>query len=1020
MNGSREPWVAGVLAMCVLVSASVSAAAEHVGPAALADEIVRSAGVKAGLCVHLGCGDGTLTAALARSGRFLVHGVTEDAAAVKTARAFIQRQGLYGKVSVERCAYRRLPYAENLVNLIVVDDVPGLLAKGLSFRDVMRVLCPGGVAYVGAPADRLTADTLKTTLADAGVSDFEIVERAGVWARIRKPRPAEMDDWTHWRYGPAGNAVSRDTLVGVPRHLRWIAGPTWSRSHGLPGSLKAAVSADDRLFCVYDEAPTSVEGPWRLALIARDAHNGLPLWKRPVVSAYAAGSLKGKPFRFPKPVLVAGTDRVWTVLEPNGRLVAIEAATGRTVRTYDNAGSPRQVVHLAGTLVLSEKQAVRALDAATGEVLWRHNEPAYGTLVVGAGHVFFQSPWGTLVCLDAGTRAVKWRRVINTPGRDGSITKRRLHLCFHQRGLLVFGEGYAGRATYGFSAENGAFLWRHEYHPVYQTTDVYFQNDLVWIHGKEGDATKRWFSAGLDPRTGEAKRRIDWPAEYAKRTGHHRCYPNRASARYALLGSRNIDFVDWQAGKTDDIRTARGDCAFGVLPANGLIYAPPHPCTCDNSVHLRGFLALAPARDGEAETAPAAFAGHIEKGPAFGDVPHVAAARDDWPTYRHDGWRSGSTSAVIPADLKPLWQASVGGRPTSPTVAAGRVFVAAPDAHRVLAFDATTGARQWAFTAAGRVDSPPTFHKGLVLFGCRDGWVYCLRARDGALVWRLRAAPAEKRIVAFGQLESAWPVHGTVLVKDGLAHVAVGRAANLGGLAVCAVDPFTGTVAWRKPAGGVGDILSTDNRDQYVHLRRNVFEPRTGTKPPYSVGRPIWAGTGFLDPSWPSRARWRFWYTTAEMIVYDAHHTYGVQAFYGYAKNARTKPGNNEYTLFCRKRVGRKEEAVWSVKVPVRMTALLLAGKTLFVAGPPDVADTDDPWAAFDGRKGGELRAFSATDGKELSTRKLSAPPVYDGLAAAGFTGSSSSAGFAGPSSSAGGRLYLSTRDGTLLCFGEK
>ena len=40
--------------------------------------------------------------------------------------------------------------------------------------------------------------------------------------------------------------------------------------------------------------------------------------------------------------------------------------------------------------------------------------------------------------------------------------------------------------------------------------------------------------------------------------------------------------------------------------------------------------------------------------------------------------------------------------------------------------------------------------------------------------------------------------------------------------------------------------------------------------------------------------------------------------------------------------------------------------------------------------------------GKKLKTYKLSAPPVYEGLAAAG------------------GRLYAATIDGKLLCFGKK
>ena len=77
------------------------------------------------------------------------------------------------------------------------------------------------------------------------------------------------------------------------------------------------------------------------------------------------------------------------------------------------------------------------------------------------------------------------------------------------------------------------------------------------------------------------------------------------------------------------------------------------------------------------------------------------------------------------------------------------------------------------------------------------------------------------------------------------------------------------------------------------------------------------------------------------------------------------------------------------------------AGDTLFVAGSPDVVDPKDPHGAWEGRKGGVLGAFAAGSGKKLAEYKLDAPPVWDGMAAAG------------------GQLYLATMDGKVLCFGK-
>jgi hypothetical protein len=97
---------------------------------------------------------------------------------------------------------------------------------------------------------------------------------------------------------------------------------------------------------------------------------------------------------------------------------------------------------------------------------------------------------------------------------------------------------------------------------------------------------------------------------------------------------------------------------------------------------------------------------------------------------------------------------------------------------------------------------------------------------------------------------------------------------------------------------------------------------------------------------------------------------------------------------------------------------MVLAGKTLFVAGPPDVVDEEKVFfnpenpelqaklreqdAALEGKKGALLQVVSASDGKKLAEYKLDTVPVWDGMAAAN------------------GRLYLSTMDGRVLCMGEE
>src|SRR5512137_2632504 len=68
----------------------------------LAQQVLDATGVRGGLIVHLGCGDGRLTAALRASESYLVHGLDADPRHVAAARARIQSLGLYGPVSVDR------------------------------------------------------------------------------------------------------------------------------------------------------------------------------------------------------------------------------------------------------------------------------------------------------------------------------------------------------------------------------------------------------------------------------------------------------------------------------------------------------------------------------------------------------------------------------------------------------------------------------------------------------------------------------------------------------------------------------------------------------------------------------------------------------------------------------------------------------------------------------------------------------------------------------------------------------
>jgi len=92
----------------------------------------------------------------------------------------------------------------------------------------------------------------------------------------------------------------------------------------------------------------------------------------------------------------------------------------------------------------------------------------------------------------------------------------------------------------------------------------------------------------------------------------------------------------------------------------------------------------------------------------------------------------------------------------------------------------------------------------------------------------------------------------------------------------------------------------------------------------------------------------------------------------------------------------------WSLRIPVRPTAMVVAADALVVAGTPDKIYPDDPWAGYEGRRGGRLLVISRADGSIVSEVELPSPPVLDGIALAG------------------GRLWMTTADGRLVCMGGR
>lgn len=264
------------------------------------------------------------------------------------------------------------------------------------------------------------------------------------------------------------------------------------------------------------------------------------------------------------------------------------------------------------------------------------------------------------------------------------------------------------------------------------------------------------------------------------------------------------------------------------------------------------------------------------------------------------------------------------------------------------------------------------------------------------------------------------------------------------------------------------DVLSSDGDHIYMRTQRFDLEGNRQEIAPIDVsdqlgvGVHLFCNTGFLDDSWVHRSYWIYgraiasgaggWPKAGNRVPAGRIMTVDDSSVYGYGrkpeyykwttpmeyhlfssakepeviKPAVRRPAARNATARARQRQQQKRRPAgptlrpvynWSRTIPFYARALVVADKTIFAAGPPDLIDEEQVFAnpdaegvkekldlqtdAFEGKGGAMLWAVSASDGEKLADYNLDSPPVFDGMAAAN------------------GRLYLANMNGALICMGK-
>ncbi len=184
----------------------------------LARQVKRDFGITSGRAVDAGCGPGYWALALAQETDLQVTAVDLDPDALVIVRRNIAAAGLEGRVEAVEGDVQKMPFPDGYADLVVSrGSYPFWKDKVQAFREIKRILKPGGVAFIGGGLGSLLpveererirtimddekigppvelevgAEEMSRILREAGIPVFKIAPDegclCGLWVEFRKP-----------------------------------------------------------------------------------------------------------------------------------------------------------------------------------------------------------------------------------------------------------------------------------------------------------------------------------------------------------------------------------------------------------------------------------------------------------------------------------------------------------------------------------------------------------------------------------------------------------------------------------------------------------------------------------------------------------------------------------------------------------------------------------------------------------------------------------------------------------------
>ncbi|NDP22002.1 MAG: PQQ-binding-like beta-propeller repeat protein [Paludibacter sp.] len=753
-----------------------------------ASEIISATGITSGLCVRVGTTDGTLEMNLSNGGNMLVYGIAMNESNIPSIRENINTGSLNGIVSVDYYAnLTKLPFANNLVNLLVVDrDALGVNAP--SVAEIERVVASFGAYYV---------------------------KQGGNWTTKKIGLKANMGEWNHY-YGDETN-VNRvdDKTVDVPTSLQWIADVETSNGGYSQGGYRFD---NGMMFYTTKFNNKSSNSTNEVYMICRNAANGTMIWRKK--------HPESDPFIDKQLPVVFYKGLIYTFLSKTGYMVAIDAKNGDVVKTFSSGGKSSKtdypnfviandkiyltaekslfIMSIDGTKLFSNTftdfVGFPAVDKVNNRVYVVTAADSYK-----AGRDMIMDKVKTIACFNTNSPYAKvWEENITV--KEGTAVISQLFIAEGKlyyskaRGISAIGSYYLWGAR---DLNDGHLIWQQE---LSSAGGISQKLDATVLNGKFYAMSGGF--AEFDANNGNLVRTFDG--------GNLRCTQSSATSQKLLVGFQL--FVDPFESKVTRRDITRSECGTLQFPSYGLIYYTGNRCQCANGI--RGTNALS----AEPLWTDIALNKRLTTKMTLTDTitPKVWPRANEWPMFMANANRTSANNSQIPtstvpvlgwskAAAMPVWSKTQSiyqdwlgsdkhiGPLTAPVVSDSVLVVSAHEENKIIAYNAINGNELWHYIVGGRLVSPPSLYNGLCIFGAGDGYVYCLKLKTGELVWKFMAAANEKKIVAHGHVETSWSLLGSLLIKDNKVIVNAGYTPDTdGGIYMWALNPYTGKVEWNN------------------------------------------------------------------------------------------------------------------------------------------------------------------------------------------------------------------------------